>query len=100
MFKRVVTSERASCGSSWHAEASGPREKESASGRRACPRLHRALAFLLLATSGAAGRCDVFAEGRRAGLRPRARRASLVIPTARHKRLDGMRNILENPHVG
>ena len=56
--------------------------------------------FLLLGTSSADGRCDV-AEGRRAGLRAGARRAPLVIPDRPgNKLIDGMRNILSNPHVG
>src|SRR5437764_7369246 len=57
--------------------------------------------FLLLATSDATGRCDVSPKGDAPGFVQVLDDHHLVIPDRPgNKRLDGMRNILENPHVG
>ena len=57
--------------------------------------------FLLLATSGAAGRCDVSPKGDTAGFVLVLDERRLLIPDRPgNKRLDGMRNLLQNPHVG
>ena len=57
--------------------------------------------FLLLATSGASGRCDVSPKGDPPGFVVVLDEYRLAIPDRLgNKRLDGMRNILENPHVG
>lgn len=57
--------------------------------------------FLLLATSDAAGRCDVSPKGDPAGFVMVLDDTHLVIPDRPgNKRLDGTRNILVNPHVG
>ena len=57
--------------------------------------------FLLLATSGASGRCDVSPKGDPPGFVLVLDEHRLAIPDRLgNKRLDGMRNILENPHVG
>jgi PPOX class probable FMN-dependent enzyme len=57
--------------------------------------------FLLLATSDAAGRCDVSPKGDAAGFVLVLDERRLVIPDRPgNRRLDGMRNILANPHVG
>src|SRR5947207_15919836 len=57
--------------------------------------------FMLLATSDAAGRCDVSPKGDPAGFVCVLDDTHLVIPDRPgNKRLDGMRNILANPHVG
>lgn len=57
--------------------------------------------FLLLATAGADGRCDVSPKGDPAGFVRVLDDTHLVIPDRPgNKRLDGMRNILANPHVG
>jgi hypothetical protein len=57
--------------------------------------------FMLLATSDAQGRCDVSPKGDPAGFVRVLDDAHLVIPDRPgNKRLDGMRNILANPHVG
>lgn len=57
--------------------------------------------FLLLATSDAAGRCDVSPKGDPAGFVMVLDDTHLVIPDRPgNKRLDGIRNILVNPHVG
>ena len=57
--------------------------------------------FLLLGTADAAGRCDVSPKGDAPGFVLVLDDHHLVIPDRPgNKRLDGMRNIVENPHVG
>ena len=57
--------------------------------------------FLLLGTSSAEGRCDVSPKGDAPGFVRVIDDHRLVIPDRPgNKRLDGMRNILANPHVG
>ena len=57
--------------------------------------------FLLLGTAGADGRCDVSPKGDAPGFVRVLDDHHLVIPDRPgNKRLDGMRNILANPHVG
>jgi PPOX class probable FMN-dependent enzyme len=57
--------------------------------------------FLLLGTADAAGRCDVSPKGDAPGFVRVLDDRHLVIPDRPgNKRLDGMRNILANPHVG
>jgi PPOX class probable FMN-dependent enzyme len=57
--------------------------------------------FLLLATSDGAGRCDVSPKGDAPGFALVLDDHHLVIPDRPgNKRLDGMRNILANPHAG
>jgi len=57
--------------------------------------------FMLLATAGADGRCDVSPKGDPPGFVRVLDATHLVIPDRPgNKRLDGMRNILANPHVG
>jgi uncharacterized protein len=57
--------------------------------------------FVLLATAGADGRCDVSPKGDPAGFVRVLDDTHLVIPDRPgNKRLDGMGNILANPHVG
>jgi PPOX class probable FMN-dependent enzyme len=57
--------------------------------------------FLLLATSGADGRCDVSPKGDAPGFVQVVDNRRLVIPERPgNKRLDGMLNMLANPHVG
>jgi hypothetical protein len=57
--------------------------------------------FLLLATSDAQGRCDVSPKGDPAGFVKVIDDKHLVIPDRPgNKRLDGLTNILANPHVG
>jgi len=57
--------------------------------------------FLLLGTSGPDGRCDVSPKGDAPGFVRVLDDQHLVIPDRPgNKRLDGMRNILTNPHVG
>ena len=57
--------------------------------------------FLLLGTADATGRCDVSPKGDAPGFVMVLDDHHLAIPDRPgNKRLDGMRNILENPHVG
>jgi uncharacterized protein len=57
--------------------------------------------FMLLATSGANGRCDVAPKGDPAGFVRVLDEKHLVIPDRPgNKRFDGLRNIFENPHIG
>ena len=57
--------------------------------------------FLLLATSGVDGTCDVSPKGDAPGFVLVLDERRLVIPDRPgNKRLDGMKNILANPHVG
>ena len=57
--------------------------------------------FLLLATAGAKGRCDVSPKGDAPGFVRVLDDRHLVIPDRPgNKRLDGMKNLLQNPHVG
>lgn len=57
--------------------------------------------FLLLGTADAEGRCDVSPKGDEPGFVRVLDDHHLVIPDRPgNKRLDGMRNILANPHVG
>jgi PPOX class probable FMN-dependent enzyme len=57
--------------------------------------------FVLVATADAAGRCDVSPKGDEAGFVRVLDDRHLVIPDRPgNARLDGMRNILANPHVG
>jgi PPOX class probable FMN-dependent enzyme len=57
--------------------------------------------FLLLTTSSEAGRCDVSPKGDAPGFVLVLDEQRLLIPDRPgNKRLDGMRNLLQNPHVG
>jgi uncharacterized protein len=57
--------------------------------------------FVLVATSGQDGRCDVSPKGDAAGFVRVLDERRLVIPDRPgNKRLDSMRNLLANPHVG
>ena len=57
--------------------------------------------FVLMATSGADGQCDVSPKGDAPGFVRVLDAHRLVIPDRPgNKRLDGMRNLLVNPHVG
>ena len=57
--------------------------------------------FLLLATSNAAGQCDVSPKGDKPGFVLVLDETHLVVPDRPgNNRIDGLTNILENPHVG
>lgn len=57
--------------------------------------------FLLLATSGADGTCDVSPKGDPPGFVRVLDATTLAVPERPgNRRIDGFRNIVENPHVG
>jgi PPOX class probable FMN-dependent enzyme len=57
--------------------------------------------FVLVATAGVDGRCDVSPKGDAPGFVLVVDDRHLVIPDRPgNKRFDGMRNVLQNPHVG
>ena len=57
--------------------------------------------FLLLATAGATGQCDVSPKGDAPGFVLVLDERRLLVPDRPgNKRLDGMQNLLQNPHVG
>src|SRR5262249_47016466 len=57
--------------------------------------------FMLLGTSGAAGRCDVSPKGDAPGFVRIVDDRTLAIPDRPgNKRFDSLQNILANPHVG
>ena len=57
--------------------------------------------FVLVATAGADGRCDVSPKGDAPGFALVVDDRHLLIPDRPgNKRLDGMRNVLANPHAG
>src|SRR5262249_41671935 len=57
--------------------------------------------FLLIATSGLDGTCDVSPKGDSAGFVKVLDEKRLIIPERNgNKRLDGIKNLLVNPHIG
>src|SRR6266850_657043 len=57
--------------------------------------------FVLMATAGGDGRCDVSPKGDAPGFVLVLDERRLLIPDRPgNKRIDGMRNLLQNPHVG
>src|SRR6266581_3747582 len=100
MFKRVVTSEtelRELMGT----PSERAIKKESATVDEPSREFIARAPFLLLATSNADGRCDVSPKGDAPGFVRVLDERHLVIPDRPgNKRLDGLRNLLANPHVG
>jgi PPOX class probable FMN-dependent enzyme len=100
MFKHVVTREdelRALLGSPSERAV----KKESATVDEASRTFIAHSPFVLLATSNAAGQCDVSPKGDQPGFVRVLDEGHLVIPDRPgNKRLDGMRNLLQNPHAG
>jgi PPOX class probable FMN-dependent enzyme len=100
MFKNVISSEhelRALMGEA------NPRslDKETTYLTDECIRFIARSPFMLLATSGQNGRCDVAPKGDPAGFVRVLDEKHLVIPDRPgNKRFDGLRNIFENPHIG
>src|SRR5947208_8917292 len=77
------------------------RKKQIAALDAHCRALIAHAPFMLLATAGADGRCDVSPKGDPAGFVRVLDDTHLVVPDRPgNKRLDGMRNILANPRVG
>jgi uncharacterized protein len=100
MFKDPVTSER-----ELRDLLGYPSERAVLKQTDALDEHHRAFIalspFLLLATANAAGQCDVSPKGDAPGFVLVVDDQHLVIPDRPgNRRLDGMRNILDNPHVG
>jgi PPOX class probable FMN-dependent enzyme len=100
MFKHVVTSEdelRALLG----APSERAVKKDVARLDAHCRAFIAGSPFLLLATANARGQCDVSPKGDAPGFVRVLDERHLVVPDRPgNKRLDGMRNILQNPHVG
>ena len=100
MFKHVISSEhelRAIMGEP------DPRwlDNETTYLTDACIRFISKAPFMLLATSGKNGRCDVAPKGDAAGFVRVLDEKHLVIPDRPgNKRFDGLRNMIENPHIG
>ena len=100
MFKHVVTSER-----ELRDILGSPSEravKKDIAGLDEHGRAYIARSpFMLLATSSATGRCDVSPKGDAPGFVRVLDDHHLVVPERPgNRRLDGMRNIVDNPHVG
>lgn len=100
MFKRIVTSR-----DELREIFKMPSERAVLKERRAMDEHNRAFIaaspFLLLATANAAGQCDVSPKGDAPGFVLVLDDRHLVIPDRPgNNRLDGMSNIVENPHVG
>ena len=100
MFKRVVTSEGELRELLGEPSERAVKKETAALGEPA--RAFIALSpFLLLATSNAKGKCDVSPKGDAPGFVLVLDDTHLVIPDRPgNNRIDGMSNVLENPHVG
>jgi len=100
MFKRVVTSEGELRELLGEPSERAVKKETAALGEPACAFI--ALSpFLLLATANAKGKCDVSPKGDAPGFVRVLDATHLVIPDRPgNKRLDGMRNLLQNPHAG
>lgn len=100
MFKNVISSEdelRALMGE----PAARSVDKETTYLTDECIRFIQKSPFMLLSTSGKDGRCDVAPKGDPAGFVRVLDEKRLVIPDRPgNKRFDGLRNIMENPHIG
>jgi len=100
MFKDLVTSER-----ELRAMLGQPSERAILKEQAVLDEHSRAFIarspFLLLATSNADGQCDVSPKGDVPGFVHVLDDKHLVVPDRPgNKRFDGMKNLLENPHVG
>jgi PPOX class probable FMN-dependent enzyme len=100
MFRSVITTEREL--RDLMGEASeGAIKKETTYITDESRRFIERSPFMLLATSGANGRCDVAPKGDPAGFVRVLDEKHLVIPDRPgNKRFDGLRNIFENPQIG
>ena len=100
MFENVITTEaelRALMGDA----SEGSIKKETTYLTDACVQFIAKSPFMLLATSGANGRCDVAPKGDPAGFVRVLDEKHLLIPDRMgNKRFDGLRNIFENPQIG
>jgi PPOX class probable FMN-dependent enzyme len=100
MFRSVITTERELRELMGEANE-GSIKKETDYVTDECRRFIERSPFMLLATSGANGRCDVAPKGDPAGFVQVLDEKHLLIPDRPgNKRFDGIRNIFENPHIG
>jgi hypothetical protein len=100
MFKDTVTS-REELRAIFGAPMERALLKERASLDQHCRAFIARAPFVLLAPSGAAGRCDVSPKGDAPGFVQVLDDHHLVIPDRPgNNRIDGFTNIVENPHVG
>ena len=100
MFRSVITTERELRELMGEANE-GSIKKETEYITDECRRFIERSPFMLLATSGANGRCDVAPKGDPAGFVQVLDEKHLLIPDRPgNKRFDGLRNIFENPHIG
>ena len=100
MFKDTVTS-REELRAIFGAPMERALLKERASLDGHCRAFIASAPFVLLATSGATGRCDVSPKGDAPGFVRVLDDHYLVIPDRPgNNRIDGLTNIVENPHVG
>ncbi len=100
MFKNVVTS-ISELRELFGVPMERARLKEHAELDAHCQAFIASSPFVLIATANSRGRCDVSPKGDAPGFVQVVDDHHLVIPDRPgNKRLDGMRNILENPHVG
>jgi len=100
MFRNVITTEREL--RELMGEASeGAIKKETTFLTDECRRFIERSPFMLLATSGKDGRCDVAPKGDPPGFVQVLDEKHLVIPDRPgNRRFDGLRNIFDNPHIG
>ena len=100
MFRNVITTEHEL--RDLMGEASeGSIKKETTYLTDECIQFIEKSPFMLLATSGANGRCDVAPKGDPSGFVRVLDEKHLVIPDRPgNKRFDGLRNIFENPQIG
>src|SRR4051794_37181474 len=98
MFKNVITSEQQL--RDLIGEASeGAILKETTHLTDECVKFIERSPFMLLATSGSNGRCDVAPKGDPGGFVHVLDEKHLIIPDRPgNRRFDGLRNLFENPH--
>ena len=100
MFKSVITSERQLRERMGEANE-GSIKKETTFLTDDCRRFIESSPFVLIATSGQDGRCDVAPKGDPGGFVRVLDEKRLVIPDRPgNKRFDGLRNLFENPQIG
>jgi len=100
MFRSVISTERELRDLMGEANE-GSLRKETTYLTAECMQFIERSPFMLLATSGKDGRCDVAPKGDPAGFVHVLDETHLVIPDRPgNKRFDGLRNIFENPHIG
>jgi PPOX class probable FMN-dependent enzyme len=100
MFRNVISSEQ-ELRDLMGAANEGSIQKETTYLTEECIRFIDRSPFMLLATSGKDGRCDVAPKGDPNGFVQVLDEKHLVIPDRPgNKRFDGLRNLFENPQIG